>query len=75
MGLRFESFVIVNQDGNHFQGRTVDGKVREFELCFNRDLATNELSVGVIRHHHDEDGLPWFPGSEPWTADETRGDD
>jgi len=38
-------------------------------------LVTNELAVVPYRHHIDEDGLPWFPGSEPWTEDEMRGQD
>lgn len=74
MGTRYEAFEIVNQDGNHFQGKTVDGKVREFCFQIVRDLATNALAVVPYRHYTDAENFqPWFPGSEPWTEDEVRG--
>lgn len=75
MGLRFENYEIVNQEGTHLQLREMlTGKVREAELTVVRDTATNKLSVGVVRHFTDPESLPWFPGSDPWTEDERRGD-
>jgi hypothetical protein len=72
---RYEAFDIVNQEGNHLQGKTVEGKVREFCLQIVRDTVTNELTIKPYRHYTDDvDFIPWFPGSEAWTEDERRGD-
>lgn len=71
--VRFEAFFVVQQDGNHFQIKTIDGKLREVELAFSRDKVTNELGVDVVRHFIGEGSEPWFEGSEAWTEDETRG--
>ena len=56
------------------QGTDKRGNKREFSLVINRDLVTNELSVGVVRHFTDPHSIPWFSDSEPWTEGEVRGD-
>jgi len=67
---RYEAFEIINIDGTHLQGKTVDGKVREFSIEIVRDLVTNELDLVPYRHFIDGDSISWFPGSEPWTEEE-----
>lgn len=70
----YEAFVIFNFDPikMHLQGRTVDGKTREFALAITRDLRTNELSLDVVPHFSDPVSQPTFSGSEPWEGDEKR---
>ena len=71
--IRYEAFQIVSVDGTHMLGKTVDGKIREFEISISRDLVTNELVFTPVRHFVDPESLPWFPGSEPWEASEMLG--
>ena len=75
MAVKFESFVISQSDGDHFQGVTPDGKKREFAVQLCRNLATNELTLVPYRHYTTPDSEPWFEDSEPWTEDERRGQD
>ena len=74
MALKFESFVIDKvEDSNKFQGRTFDGKRREFGIQLVRDLATNKLTLEPYRHFTDPDSEKWFEDSEPWTEAERLG--
>lgn len=76
MARRNESFDItrIDTETGVVQGTTVDGKVREFSLVVDRDLATNKLSLGVVPHYTDpQSDTPAFSESETWTEDERRG--
>jgi hypothetical protein len=74
--MKYESYAISQTHENgYLQGTSVEGNVREFALVVNRDLATNELTLGVARHYDDPDSQPAFEGSSPWQESETLGQD
>lgn len=78
MAVEYEAFftkkVKVTDAQIQIQGSTVDGKLREFELSFARNLVTNRIMLQPVRHYGDPESAPWFEDSEPWTEDEMRGD-
>ena len=73
MGIQVESFTVERAENGRFQGRTFDGKLREFGMQLVRDLATNKLTLEPYPHFTDFHSEKWFEDSEPWTKEERLG--
>ena len=48
--IQFESFVVEQEENGRFQGRTFDGKLREFGIQLVRDLARHPHLIRLPAH-------------------------